>query len=84
LKRACLGEYLDRKEIECREVRENSIIRSFITYTLRQAQLEWSSEGGEIDKTCSTDGESMNVYRILMGKTEGNRSLRRPMAKLDG
>jgi hypothetical protein len=40
------GEYLDRREMKWQEVGENYIMRSFITCTLRQVQLEWSSHGG--------------------------------------
>jgi hypothetical protein len=29
-------------------------------------------------ETCSTNGEKLNAYRILVGKPEGNRPLRRP------
>jgi hypothetical protein len=29
-------------------------------------------------RTCSTNGEKRNGYRILMGKPEGKRSLGRP------
>jgi hypothetical protein len=31
-----------------------------------------------MDMECSTNGEKRNAYRILMGKPEGNRPLRRP------
>jgi hypothetical protein len=46
------GEYLDRREVKWREVRENCIMRSFVTRTLFQVQLEWSVERG-------WDGQSM-------------------------
>jgi hypothetical protein len=29
-------------------------------------------------RACSTDGEKRNAYRILVGKPEGKRPLRRP------
>jgi hypothetical protein len=29
-------------------------------------------------RECSTNGEKMNAYRILVGKSEGNRQLERP------
>jgi hypothetical protein len=32
-------------------------------------------------KTCSTNGETRNAYRILVGKPEGKRPLRRPRHK---
>jgi hypothetical protein len=32
-------------------------------------------------KTCSTNGEKRNVYRILVGKPEGKRPLGRPRRK---
>jgi hypothetical protein len=31
--------------------------------------------------TCSTNGEKRNVYRILVGKSEGKRPLGRPRRK---
>jgi hypothetical protein len=33
---------------------------------------------GETGRACSTNGEKRNEYRILMGKPEGKRPLRRP------
>jgi hypothetical protein len=32
----------------------------------------------EMGRACSTNGERRNVYRILVGKPEGRRSLGRP------
>jgi hypothetical protein len=32
----------------------------------------------EMGRACSTKGERRNAYRIVVGKTEGRRSLRRP------
>jgi hypothetical protein len=32
----------------------------------------------EKGRTCSTNGEKINVYRILVGKPEGKRLLGRP------
>jgi hypothetical protein len=31
-----------------------------------------------LDRACSTNGEKWNGYRILVGKPEGKRPLRRP------
>jgi hypothetical protein len=31
-----------------------------------------------MSRACSTNGEKMNAYRILVGNPEGNRPLRRP------
>jgi hypothetical protein len=31
-----------------------------------------------MDGPCSTNGEKMNAYRLLVGKPEGNRQLGRP------
>jgi hypothetical protein len=31
-----------------------------------------------MDRTCSTHGEKLNTYRILVGKPERNRPLGRP------
>jgi hypothetical protein len=31
-----------------------------------------------MDRTCSTNGEKKNAYRILVGKPEGKRQLGRP------
>jgi hypothetical protein len=36
--------------------------------------------GGE----CSTNGEKRNAYRILVGKPEGKRPLRRPRRRWEG
>jgi hypothetical protein len=35
----------------------------------------------EMDRSCSTNGEKMNAYRLLMGKPEGKRSLGRPIRR---
>jgi hypothetical protein len=32
-----------------------------------------------MSRACSTNGERSNGYRILVGKSEGRRPLRRPM-----
>jgi hypothetical protein len=32
----------------------------------------------EMDRACSTNEEKRNAYRILVGKAEGKRPLRRP------
>jgi hypothetical protein len=32
----------------------------------------------EMGRECSTNGEMMNAYRILVGKPEGKRPLKRP------
>jgi hypothetical protein len=34
-----------------------------------------------MSRTCSTNGEKMNAYRILVGKPEGKRPLGRPRCK---
>jgi hypothetical protein len=31
-----------------------------------------------MDRACSTNGEEWNAYKILLGKAEENRPLRRP------
>jgi hypothetical protein len=35
-----------------------------------------------MDRACSTNGEKRNVYRILVGKAEGQRPLGRPKRRL--
>jgi hypothetical protein len=35
----------------------------------------------EMGRACSTNGETRNAYRILMGKSEGKRPLRRPRSR---
>jgi hypothetical protein len=35
-----------------------------------------------MDRAWSTDGENRNAYRILVGKSEGNRPLGRPRRRL--
>jgi hypothetical protein len=32
-------------------------------------------------RACSTNGERMNAYRILLGKTEGKRALGKPRCR---
>jgi hypothetical protein len=38
-------------------------------------------ERNEMGGTCSACGEERGVYRVLVGKPEGNRPLRRPMCR---
>jgi hypothetical protein len=35
-------------------------------------------------KTCSTNGEKRNAYRILVGKPEGKKPLGRPRRRWEG
>jgi hypothetical protein len=39
---------------------------------------ELQVKGGEMGRACSTNGEKMNAYKILVGKVEGKRPLARP------
>jgi hypothetical protein len=38
----------------------------------------------EMGKACSTNGEKMNAYRILVGKAEGKTPMRRPRRRWVG
>jgi hypothetical protein len=38
-------------------------------------------EENEIGGACSTNGEKVNVYRLLVGKPEGKRPLGRPIRR---
>jgi hypothetical protein len=38
-------------------------------------------EKDEMDGSCSTNGEKRNAYRLLVGKPEGKRPLRRPRSR---
>jgi hypothetical protein len=50
-------------------------------------EQEWSKlqndkvKEDEMGRTCSMNGEKRNAYRILVGKPEGKRPLRRPRRK---
>jgi hypothetical protein len=61
----------------------NYIMRSFITYTLRQIYSEWSCQGGWDSMAHSTHGAMRNSYRILVGKPDGKRPLERPRLRWD-
>jgi hypothetical protein len=37
-----------------------------------------------VDRTCSTYGEKRNAYRVLVGKSEGKRPLRRSRCRWEG
>jgi hypothetical protein len=53
---------------------------SFITYTPRQT-YNWNDQVKEDEMgrfSCSTNGETRNAYRILVGKPEGKGPLGRP------
>jgi hypothetical protein len=38
-------------------------------------------EEDEMAKTCSTKWEKLNSYRLLVGKSQGERPMRRPILK---
>jgi hypothetical protein len=38
----------------------------------------WRKLHNEEDRACITNGEKRNVYRVLVGKSEGKRPLGRP------
>jgi hypothetical protein len=55
------------------------MVRSLIISTLHQVSLGWSNEGA-----CSTNGEMINGYRIVVGMSEGKRPLERPESRWEG
>jgi hypothetical protein len=57
------------------EVRENCIMWSSITCTLRQINYNDKIKKDEMGRACNTDKEKRNAYRILVGKPEGKRPL---------
>jgi hypothetical protein len=43
--------------------------------------MDFSKEKNEMGGACSAYGEGRDVYRILVGKPEGNRPLGRPTSR---
>jgi hypothetical protein len=58
-------------------------MNNFITYSLLQIKLEWSSQWGKIGKAGNMHGSKRNVYRVLVGKPEGKTPLRRSRLYLE-
>jgi hypothetical protein len=52
-------------------------MRSFISCTLRQAYYNCEVKEYEMGRACSTNRAKMHAYRIIVGKPEGKRPLRR-------
>jgi hypothetical protein len=53
----CWGEYLKLRGRKWQEAREDCIMRSFVTCTLRQILLGWSNQEGWDRQVCSTHGK---------------------------
>jgi hypothetical protein len=45
---------------------------------IKKRMSEYQVEEDEMGGPCSTNGEKMNTYRLLVGKPEGKRPLGRP------
>jgi hypothetical protein len=56
-------------------VREDCIMRSFITFSLIKCYQDNQIEEYEMGGACSTHGKIGSVYSILVGKHEGKRPL---------
>jgi hypothetical protein len=63
------------------EVRENCIMRSFITCTLHQVQLEDQVKEMRWAGSIACMGEKMNAYKVFVEKPKGVRSLGRPRCR---
>jgi hypothetical protein len=50
---------------------------SFLPYSRLQIKLEWSSQWGKMGMVDNMHGSRTKVYRVLVGKPEGKRPLRR-------
>ena len=74
-----LGRYLGLREVKLQENGESYIMLSYITLyslpntirKLKTRRLRWAGHVARM-------GQSRNVYRVLVGKPEGKRSLGRP------
>jgi hypothetical protein len=55
-----------------RDHHSDCIMRSFITRTLCQVQLEY-----EMDRACSKNGAKRNAYRVLVGKARRRETTRK-------
>jgi hypothetical protein len=59
-----------------------NLMRSFITCTsLAKHNYNHEVKEDNIGMACSTNGAKRNVYRMLVGKSEGKRPLRRPRCR---
>jgi len=58
-----------------RETGEDCIMRSFIICTLHQILFGRSNQGGLVEGHEAHIGDMRNAYKILVGKSEGTRSL---------
>jgi hypothetical protein len=61
-----------------RENRESCTVGSFVIRTHPQISLGRSNKENEVGGECGSIGKGKKLYRVLVGKPEGKRPLRRP------
>jgi hypothetical protein len=74
---------LDLRGRKWQEAGEDCTMRNFITYTLHQIVSCDQIIEDEMGRACSFHGRDEMCVQNLAGKTEGMRSLRRPMRSWD-
>jgi hypothetical protein len=72
--RRIFGPKRDEVTREWRRLHSEELYDVFITHYYAGDKIDKNEMGGD----CSSDGEGRGVYRVLVGKPEGKRSLERP------
>jgi hypothetical protein len=84
LRTGCWGEYFDRGEMKLQGVLENCRMRSSVTCNFRQAELEWSSQGGWEERGLWYEWERSGTWFNFDGKSRRKEACRKTCLQVEG